>query len=131
MTCTQLVAPVFAATLALSANVQAQFYRVTPLTSNETFTPHNDPDLRNGWGLVSGPTTFNWVADNATGTATIYDGNGIPQSLVVSIPSPGTDPGAPTGAVFSGGAGFVITHNGQMGPSRFLFATEEDRKSTR
>src|SRR5207253_562766 len=33
--------------------------------------------------------------------------------------------GAPTGVVFNGGSGFVISENGRAAPSRFLFATED------
>lgn len=32
--------------------------------------------------------------------------------------------GAPTGTVFNGGTGFVVTHDGEPGPSVFLFAGE-------
>src|SRR5262249_55741894 len=32
--------------------------------------------------------------------------------------------GAPTGAVFNGGPGFVVSNDGQSGPAVFMFATE-------
>ena len=58
---------------------------------------HTDPNLVNGWGVAFNPFGFVWVADNGTGVATLYDGAGNPQSLVVSIPG-----GRPTGIVFNG-----------------------------
>jgi uncharacterized protein (TIGR03118 family) len=83
---------------------------------------HTDANLVNGWGVAFNPTGFVWVADNGTNKSTLYDGNGVPQTLVVSIP-PGTAGDAlPTGIVFSGGTDFVVSANGVSGPSRFIFA---------
>jgi uncharacterized protein (TIGR03118 family) len=73
----------------------------------------------NGWGVAFNPFGFAWVADNGTGVSTLYDGNGVPQSLVVSIPG-----GKPTGIVFNGSNDFVVSANGKSGPARFIFATE-------
>ena len=78
-----------------------------------------DTNLVNGWGLVAGPATPWWVANNGTNTSTLYDGTGAPRPLVVSVS------GAPTGAVFNGGAGFVVTSGAASGPARFLFAAED------
>ena len=79
---------------------------------------HLDPNLVNAWGLVAGPTTPWWVSDNGTDRSTLYDQTGAAIPLVVKVP------GAPTGAVFNGGPGFVVSHEGASGPSVFLFATE-------
>ena len=87
--------------------------------------PHIDPNLKNGWGVAFNPNGFVWVADNGTGKATLYDGNGVPQSLVVTIPGPGGTQGAPTGIVFSSSNDFVVTKGSVSGPSRFIFATED------
>src|SRR6185503_1924243 len=57
---------------------------------------HTDPNLVNGWGVAFNPFGFVWVADGGTGVSTPYDGNGNPQSLVVTIPG-----GKPTGIVFN------------------------------
>ena len=78
-----------------------------------------DPNLVNGWGIVHGPTTPWWVANNGTDTSTLYDGTGAPRPLVVNVP------GAPTGTVFNGGTGFVVTSGMASGPARFLFAAED------
>jgi uncharacterized protein (TIGR03118 family) len=97
---------------------------------------HTDPNLRNSWGTSTGPGLPIWVSDNATGEATLYDGQGNPQpgpgdqQLVVSIPAPPSAGagavGAPDGTVFnSASSGFVISKGGVSDPSRFLFATED------
>jgi uncharacterized protein (TIGR03118 family) len=76
-----------------------------------------DPDLVNPWGMAFSSGSPIWVSDNGTGLATIYNGAGVKQGLVVSIPAPGGGPAAPTGQVFNGGSGF----HGDV----FLFATED------
>lgn len=88
---------------------------------------HLDPDLVNPWGVAFNPNGFNWVADNHSGVSTLYDGFGVKNSLIVSIPPApgGAPPGAPTGIVFSGGPDFVLTQGTLSGPSRFIFATED------
>jgi len=85
-----------------------------------------DPNLVNPWGLtISTGGTF-WVADNGTGLSTLYDLNGVPQSLVVTIPPSANSSGsAPTGQVFNTGPGFVVTQNGRSGPAIFIFVSED------
>lgn len=82
-----------------------------------------DPNLVNAWGMSLGPNTFIWVSDNGTGVATLYDGSGTPQSLVVTIPAPtgGSGASAPTGQVFNDGPGFQISGNSAL----FIFVTED------
>jgi uncharacterized protein (TIGR03118 family) len=87
-----------------------------------------DPNLVNPWGLSYAPGGVFWVSDNNAGVSTLYNGQGQAQSLVVDIPSPGHPTGAtgtPTGTVFNGGSGFVISAGGNSGPAIFLFATED------
>jgi uncharacterized protein (TIGR03118 family) len=83
-----------------------------------------DPNLVNAWGMSFGQNTFIWVSDNGTGVATLYDGNGTKQSLVVTIPPPlgGTGPSAPTGQLFNDGTGFQLAANM---PALFIFVTED------
>src|SRR5712671_2354142 len=65
---------------------------------------HLDPHLVNPWGISESATSPFWVSDNGAGVSTLYNTQGTPQSLVVSIPAPG-DPlgasGTPTGLVFN------------------------------
>jgi uncharacterized protein (TIGR03118 family) len=122
MTILMLILPVIA-----NAH-EGSFYRQTNLVSDipgkAKFT---DAHLKNPWGIAFGPKTPFWVADNATGVATTYKGNGRPQSLVVTIPPPKgqTSPAAPTGIVFNSTDDFVVSKNGKSGPAVFIFATED------
>jgi uncharacterized protein (TIGR03118 family) len=77
-----------------------------------------DPHLVNAWGLVAGPFTPWWVVNNTTNSSTLYTGTGAVVPLVVTVP------GAPTGIVFNGGNGFVISNGSSSGPAAFIFATE-------
>lgn len=87
---------------------------------------HIDPNLVNAWGIAFNPFGAAWVADNGSGVSTLYDGAGNAIPLVVQIPSPGSDSGGnPTGIVYNGSFGFVVSKAALSGPSRFLFATED------
>jgi uncharacterized protein (TIGR03118 family) len=81
-----------------------------------------DSRLINAWGVAFNPKGFVWVANNATSTSTLYDGNGTPQSLIVSIPSGAAGNAMPTGIVFNGHQDFMVTANGMSGASAFIFA---------
>jgi len=108
--------------LAVSSPVFAQHYLQTNLVSDEPGNARfTDAHLVNAWGLVSSATSPWWVANNGTLTSTLYDGNGVARTLVVSIPGP------PTGVVFNGGAGFVVHSGTTSGPARFIFATEDGK----
>lgn len=114
------------------------FYRQTNLVSDPNLTGvarRTDQSLINPWGLSHSSTSPWWVSDNGTGVATLYDGQGVPQSLMVTIPPPAGSPdgttAAPTGNVFNSTTGFVVCpdpssgcQDQPSGPSRFLFATE-------
>src|SRR5262249_21481773 len=84
-----------------------------------------DPLMANPWGIANSPTGPFWFAENGSGVSDILDGRGQPFSLVAAVPNIGTSRGAPTGAVFNDGPGFVISENGVSAPSRFLFAAED------
>jgi uncharacterized protein (TIGR03118 family) len=96
-------------------------YTVSSLVSDTAGAPNVDPNLVNSWGIAFNPQGFVWVADNVTSKATLYDGNGVPQSLVVSIPAGIAGAAMPTGIVFSGSSDFVVSQGGKSGPSRFIF----------
>jgi uncharacterized protein (TIGR03118 family) len=85
--------------------------------------PHIDRALVNPWGLAVNPAGAFWVANEDSGVATIYDGNGVPASLVVGIPSStGPDGGSATGIVFNSTASFVVSDGAASAPAVFLFA---------
>jgi uncharacterized protein (TIGR03118 family) len=65
-----------------------------------------------------------WVNSALAGKSVLYDGNGVPNSLVVSIPAAtGGGQGIPTGIVFSSSNDFAVTNGVASGPSRFIFAS--------
>jgi uncharacterized protein (TIGR03118 family) len=77
-----------------------------------------DTNLVNPWGVAYSPTSPFWVANNGTGTSTLYSVN--PATDVVTIvPLVVTIPGAgnPTGMAFNAGSNF--------GGDRFLFVSED------
>jgi uncharacterized protein (TIGR03118 family) len=78
-----------------------------------------DPNLVNAWGITRSPTSPWWVANNGTGTSTLYTGAGVKRPLTVTVP------GAPTGTVFNGGTGFVVTKGAASAAALFLFASED------
>jgi uncharacterized protein (TIGR03118 family) len=98
-------------------------YTVTPLVSDQPgVAPVVDSDLVNAWGLTASSSSPWWVADNGTSKSTLYNGNtGQKVALTVNV---GTDSG-PTGAVFNGGSGFVVTNGTASAPARFIFDSED------
>jgi len=106
----------------------ANFFTVTPLIGDDNTlgAPVIDPHLVNPWGIAFGPTGLLWVANNGTGTATVYSATGEPQSLVVNIPSASdaTGGGRPTGVIFNPTTDFTIDVTG-TGPAAFIFAGED------
>jgi len=76
-----------------------QQYTQTNLVSNTSgIAPVTDPQLINAWGLSRASSSPWWVSDEATGFATLYDGAGVKQSLVVTIPpADPTNKNTPTG----------------------------------
>lgn len=94
---------------------------------SDGFVPaeRTDANLVNGWGVAHGPATPWWVSDNGTGVATLYDGDGAPRPLVVSVTGAGGQPAAPTGVVFNETTAFSISAGGASAPARFLFASED------
>ena len=107
-----------------------QHYTRTDLTANMAATspsaPNLDPNLVNAWGLSRGSGSPFWVADNGTGLSTLYNGAGVPQALVVKIPTvDGQGTSAPTGTVFNYSKGFEVGAPGSGTPAVFLFCTED------
>src|SRR5579859_6907370 len=108
---------------AMASEHKMGFYQQTNLVSDIAGKAKvTDANLQNPWGIVAGPKTPFWIADNASGVSTLYNGDGQPQfppkPLVVTIPPPkgASGPAAPTGIVFNDTGDFVVS---------------SDRKSTR
>jgi uncharacterized protein (TIGR03118 family) len=96
--------------------VQAGGFVQTNLVSDVPGLAANlDPNLKNPWGISLGPMSPFWVSDQVTGVATIYNGSGALQALVVTIPG-----GNPTGQIFNSTADFIMSTGGK---AIFLFAT--------
>jgi uncharacterized protein (TIGR03118 family) len=125
---TPLACAIGALAFAGASNAWASdFYKQRNLVSDtsQIRAEHHDPHLVNAWGLAFNPFGVAWVADNGTGFSTLYDGDGKPQSLIVTIPGGGKEKGSPTGTVFYGGPAFVVSKGAASGPSRFLFVNED------
>jgi uncharacterized protein (TIGR03118 family) len=130
--CAFFAPPILMATifvLGSSATLQGQsVYQVTNLVSDIANPPGGapqivDPDLVNPWGMSFSAASPFWIANQGTGTSTLYSGdtvnpNGTRNPLTKS-PLTVVISGPPTGTVFSGSNDFVLP-NGQ--PARFLFA---------
>ena len=117
-----LFAAVFGLMLSLATSTAfAQHYVKATLVKNLAPAKHVDPQLVNPWGLVYGPGSPFWVSDAGSGVSTLYDGTGVKQSLVVTVPpASGTGKGSPTGIVYNvSGTDFQISN----WTSAFLFST--------
>jgi uncharacterized protein (TIGR03118 family) len=106
------------------ATAQTTSYTQTNLVSDGAVAaPHTDKHLINPWGIAFAPGSPFWISDNNSGFSTLYDNQGVPQSLIVTIPPPAgaAGPATPTGIVVNTTAGFAV--NGS--PAFFIFSTED------
>ena len=105
-------------------SAQSSSYAQTNLVSDGAVAaPHTDKKLINPWGVAFSPGGPFWISDNNSGFSTLYDNQGVPQSLIVTIPPPAGAPGpaTPTGMVANATANFAV--NGS--PAFFIFSTED------
>src|ERR1700724_2848559 len=113
--------------LIMGATGFAQHYAQTNLVSNVSgVAPVTDPQLINPWGISRGSGTPWWVSDQRTGLSTLYNGAGVKQSLIVTIPpadptNKNTPTGTPTGTIFNGSQTDFLLAPGK--PALFLFST--------
>jgi uncharacterized protein (TIGR03118 family) len=103
------------------AVAQAGYVQNNLVSDQPGVAKFTDPNLVNAWGIAASGTSPFWVANNGTGTATLYNTLGKPQALVVSVPALGGGAAAPTGQVFNGTTDFAAGG----GTSRFIFSTED------
>ena len=102
-------------------------YSQTNLVSNTAGVANTtDPQLLNPWGISFLPGSDFWIADNNSGTSTLYDAQGHKDTgLVVTIPGATHNPngncspaGCPTGNVSN-------TNGSNFGGGQFIFDTED------
>jgi uncharacterized protein (TIGR03118 family) len=114
-------------TLVIPSGMWAQQagYSQTNLVSNVAGAKTTDPQLSNPWGISFAPQQDFWIANNNSGTSTLYDNNGVKNAqLVVTIPAAAhnpngnCNPGCPTGTVYNGSGS-------SFGGGTFLFDTED------
>jgi uncharacterized protein (TIGR03118 family) len=124
--------PVFVFSLfLLPAATRAQNYQQTNLVSDLVgMAPTIDPNLKNPWGMTRSPGGSPWwVANNNSGTSTLYTGAGAIIPLVVTVPPPAFEPtaqSAPSGVVFNGSATDFLVVPGTPGTAaHFIFDTED------
>jgi uncharacterized protein (TIGR03118 family) len=115
-------------TLAVPSGLLAQQsgYSQTNLVSNTAgVAKTTDPQLLNPWGISILPGQDFWIANNNSGTSTLYDAQGNKDNaLVVTIPGASKNPngncspGCPTGNVSNGNGTY-------FGGGQFIFDTED------
>jgi uncharacterized protein (TIGR03118 family) len=100
-------------------------YSQTNLVSNTAgVATTTDSQLSNPWGISILPGQDFWIADNNSGTSTLYDPQGKKNALVVTIPGAtknpngNCSPGCPTGTVANGNGSY-------FGGGSFIFDTED------
>src|ERR1700681_4303538 len=101
-------------------------YSETNLVSNTAgVAKTTDSQLLNPWGISFVPGQDFWIANNNSGTSTLYDNQGTKDAgLVVTIPAAthnpngNCSPGCPTGTVSNG-------NGGSFGGGLFIFDTED------
>ena len=105
----------------------AQHYTQVNLVANTSgVAPVTDPNLVNPWGVSRTSGSPWWISDNGTGLSTLYNGAGVINPLVVTIPK--ADPtsktfptGTPTGTIANGSLTDFLLAAGA--PADFLFST--------
>ena len=93
---------------------QVGFIQINLASDVPGLAQFTDPDLVNAWGMGASGASPVWIGANGTGKSVLYNGAGVKQGLVVTLPGDGSV----TGVVFSGLAG---SFNGDT----FLFANED------
>lgn len=112
----------FSLATALTAQPTQHYIQTNLVSDMPGVAAVTDPNLVNAWGLSRSSGSPWWISDNGPGLATLYNGAGAVQSLVVTIPGADGSGGTPTGQVFNGTTDFQLTPGN---PARFIFVTED------
>src|SRR6202030_4812309 len=98
---------------------QGGYFQTNLVSNTASVATTTDPQLLNPWGISILPGQDFWIANNNSGTSTLYDAQGNKNTLVVTIPGAtknpngNCSPGCPTGTVsnsnasYFGGGSFV------------------------
>jgi uncharacterized protein (TIGR03118 family) len=115
-------------TLAIPSGVFAQqngYSQTNLVSSTAGVASTTDPQLLNPWGISFLPGQDFWIANNNSGTSTLYDNLGNKDTgLVVTIPGAthnpngNCSPGCPTGTISNGNGAY-------FGGGQFIFDTED------
>src|SRR5580693_3032394 len=104
---------------------QSGYFQTNLVSNTAGVATTTDTQLLNPWGISILPGQDFWIANNNSGTSTLYDENGTKDSaLVVTIPGAtknpngNCNPGCPTGNVSNGGGS-------TFGGGQFIFDTED------
>jgi uncharacterized protein (TIGR03118 family) len=113
--------------LSVGSFAYAQHYTQVNLVANTSgVAPVTDPNLVNPWGISRTSGSPWWISDNGSGLSTLYNGAGVINPLVVTIPK--SDPnskvfptGTPTGTIANSSPTDFLLAPGT--PAAFLFST--------
>src|ERR1700689_1768107 len=104
---------------------QSGYFQTNLVSNTAGVATTTDPQLLNPWGISILPGQDFWIANNNSGTSTLYDQNGNKDTaLVVTIPGAtknpngNCSPGCPTGNVSNGNGTY-------FGGGQFIFDTED------
>src|ERR1700688_3870207 len=104
---------------------QSGYFQTNLVSNTAGVATTTDPQLLNPWGISILPGQDFWIANNNSGTSTLYDLNGVKDAaLVVTIPGAtknpngNCNPGCPTGNVANGNGTY-------FGGGQFIFDTED------
>src|SRR5580700_4615070 len=103
---------------------QSGYFQTNLVSNSAGIATTTDTQLMNPWGISFLPGQDFWIANNNSGTSTLYDLNGTKDTaLVVTIPGAtknpngNCNPGCPTGNVANSSGGF--------GGGQFIFDTQD------
>src|SRR5580700_2928920 len=123
-----LLSFVLLVTLAIPSGMWAQqtgYFQSNLVSNTAGVAKTTDPQLLNPWGISILPAQDFWIANNNSGTSTLYDEAGNKDAaLVVTIPGAtknphgNCNPGCPTGNVSNG-------NGNSFGGGQFIFDTED------